>query len=428
MRKVFLCSLLLGLSCLGLVCPNAKGQTAPGGQRMRPADLKLPSVSFPAGKSFVEVPFEVDSNHMIIPVSVNNSRPLRFVFDTGAQGAILYNSEAIDSSKLKITGKFQVRGAGSGPGTEASVAEDVTFNIGGIVLSGDRIAIMPTGARSPMSAGRDGVIGRSVFASFVVEVDWETRTIKFHEPAKYQYAGKGAILPLTFDEGGRPYTMATAVITDNNPIPVKLVVDTGASVALSLDIGSHPGIKQPEGATKMVLGRGGSGEFTGYAGRVKSLQLGSHAVNDVTTDFPDESQGTAGLGGRQGRLGAGVLRQFKVIYDYSRKQIIFEPNKYLNKQIEAPKLAAQANAVNVPPANLQDYTGRYGNKEISVQGGELHYQRIGGRGATLRFLARDAYALNEDARITFVRDAKGTVIEMHIEWRDRDPERLSRIP
>ncbi len=74
------------------------------------------------------------------------------------------------------------------------------------------------------------------------------------------------------------------------------------------------------------------------------------------------------------------------------------------------------------------HIGKYGqNKEISVQDGELHYQRIGGRGATLRFLAKDIYALNEDAKITFVRDAKGIVIEMLIDWRDREPERLSRV-
>jgi predicted aspartyl protease len=421
--------LILIFACLSLIWASAKGQTPQGRQRLNPVDIKLPSVSFPAGKSFVEVPFETELNQMIIPVSVNNSRPLRFVFDTGAQGAILFNADAIDTAKLKIVGKVQVRGAGGGANAEASIAEDVTFNIAGLILSGDRMAIAPPGVRPSMGAPRDGAIGRTVFASLVVEVDWETRTIKFYDPAKYKYSGKGATLPLTFDEGGRPYTMATAVIKDSDPIPVKLVVDTGASTALSLDIGSHPGIKQPEGAIKTVLGRGGNGEFTGYVGRVKSLQLGSYAVNDVTTDFPDESQGTAGIGGRQGRLGAGVLRQFKVIYDYSRKQIIFEPNKFLNVRIEAPKLAtAPASAVKAAPADLQGYVGRYGNKEISVQDGQLYYQRIGGRGATLRPLAPDTYALNEDARITFVRDAKGTVIEMHIEWRDRDPERISRVP
>ena len=67
---------------LALISSPALGQ----GERMRvPADEI--SVSFPAGKNYVEVPFETERNWIIIPVSVNGSRPLRFVLDTGAGGS-----------------------------------------------------------------------------------------------------------------------------------------------------------------------------------------------------------------------------------------------------------------------------------------------------------------------------------------------------
>jgi C-terminal processing protease CtpA/Prc len=85
-------------------------------------------------------------------------------------------------------------------------------------------------------------------------------------------------------------------------------------------------------------------------------------------------------------------------------------------------------AVEASPAALQDYTGRYGNKEISVKDSGLFYQRIGGGGGALRALAKDKFALSTDAEITFVRDAKGNVTEMLIEWRDRPQERLNREP
>jgi hypothetical protein len=49
-------------------------------------------------------------------------------------------------------------------------------------------------------------------------------------------------------------------LADEKLIPVKLVVDSGASHALSLDVGSKPEISLPEGATKVVLGRGASGD------------------------------------------------------------------------------------------------------------------------------------------------------------------------
>src|SRR4029453_18922161 len=63
-----------------------------------------------------------------------------------------------------------------------------------------------------------------------------------------------------------------------------------------------------------------------------------------------------------------------------------------------------------------------------VRDGGLYYQRIRGRGATLRAIAKDKFALNTDAQITFVRDAKNTVSEMIIDWVERDREQLKREP
>src|SRR5919197_2868469 len=125
----------------GLVSATVTAQT-PQFQGQMPG-MQLPRLNFPAGKSAVEVPFEVEGNWMVIPVSINGSRPLRFALDSGAQGTVLQNSELADSLSLKIVGKMAVRGAG-GPGGEASVAENVTFNICGIELSGGRLVVRPS--------------------------------------------------------------------------------------------------------------------------------------------------------------------------------------------------------------------------------------------------------------------------------------------
>jgi predicted aspartyl protease len=329
--KAIICGLFIATVLL-LSHSIVQGQNPQGERRhVIVSEMKPLKVHFPAGEDFVEVPFEDDRNHMLIPIRVNGSDPLKFVFDTGLSGAILFNSAIADSQKLNIVGKDHVRGAGNGGDTEISIANGITFDIGGIKLSDGEMGVLPpVPARPQMGRNTDGGIGLPVYASLVVEVDWERHIIKFYDPAKYTYSGKGAIIPLTFDEGGRPYTPATVITSDNAKVPVKLVVDTGASAPLSLDIGSNPNIKAPEGAVKVVLGQGGNGQITGYAGRIKSLQLGDYKVNNVLTDFPDESQGTAGIGGRQGRLGAGVLKRFKIIYDYSRKRMILEPNKFLD--------------------------------------------------------------------------------------------------
>jgi CubicO group peptidase (beta-lactamase class C family) len=317
---------------------------------------------------------------------------------------------------------MQVRGAGDGgAASEVSVAENVSFNIGGIELADGNIAIHPS------RSGLDGVIGRPIFANLVVEIDWEKQVIRFYEPAKYKYSGSGTVLPLTFDEGGRPYTIGSVAATGEKTIPVKLVVDTGGNHTLSLEVGSNSEIRLPQGATKTVLGRGGSGEITGYKGRIGILEVGGQIFKDVPTIFPDSSYGTAaGTNGRAGNLGSGILRRFKIIYDYSRKQMIVEPNKFSNDPFGTPMQRIAGSSVPVAPATLQDYVGKYGNKEISVKDGGLYYQRIGGSVAALRATGKDKFALNTDAQITFVRDANGVVTEMIIEWVERDKEQLKR--
>ncbi|MGI8785688.1 MAG: hypothetical protein ACR2L2_18805 [Acidobacteriota bacterium] len=89
-----------------------------------------------------------------------------------------------------------------------------------------------------------------------------------------------------------------------------------------------------------------------------------------------------------------------------------------------PSVVAQT--VEMSSAALQDYVGEYGNREISVRDGGLRYQRIGGGGAVLRAIGQDKFVLNRDAQITFMRDAKGVVSEMLVEWVDRDKEQLKR--
>jgi ketosteroid isomerase-like protein len=271
--------------------------------------------------------------------------------------------------------------------------------------------------RNSARSGTDGVIGRIVFATLVVEVDWETRAIKFYDPARYKYAGKGAVLPLTFDEGGRPYTIANAVLSGDKSVPVKLVVDTGGSHTLSLDIGSKPEILLPEGVRKTVLGRGGSGEITGHTGRIKSFELAGQLLKDVPTDFPDDSAGTAGIGGRQGNLGSGVLRRFKIIYDYSRKQMIVEPNKFFAEPFASALPTITAAETNVSSSSFQDFIGSYGERTISAEGNSLFIQRPGGRKLKLvAASAKDEFTLEQipAARIKFVRNDAGNVTEIQV--------------
>jgi hypothetical protein len=183
----------------------------------------------------------------------------------------------LNRSSLNIVGKMQVR--------VPEVEQQGGFSSGKWSFgTAYRTREWQSGIHTSRS-GFDGIIGRPIFANLVVEVDWEKHVVRLFEPASYKYSGSGSILPLTFDDGGRPYTMAS-VTTGAKTIPVKLVVDTGGSHALSLDVGSNSEITLPEGVSKTALGRGASGEIAGYTGRVKALELGGQTYQRLPTIFP----------------------------------------------------------------------------------------------------------------------------------------------
>src|SRR5438045_2814238 len=68
----------------------------------------------------IEIPFELVGRHIVLPVSVNNSRPLSFVFDTGDKFGVI-DLERARELKLTLSGEVRIGGAGAGQLTGAFV-------------------------------------------------------------------------------------------------------------------------------------------------------------------------------------------------------------------------------------------------------------------------------------------------------------------
>ena len=64
--------------------------------------------------------------------------------------------------------------------------------------------------------------------------------------------------------------------------------------------------------------------------RVESFAFGGFSFRNVVADFPLGEEGTQGNKEVAGLIGNEILRRFKVIFDYSRKEMILEPNVHLS--------------------------------------------------------------------------------------------------
>ncbi len=291
--------------------------------------LPSPEASWPEGQTVVELPFVYDQGLVVIPVSLNGSRPLRFVLDSGAPLMVLVDTLLADSLGLEPVTRVPVGGAGDGPSYMAGLALGAAASVGGLEVSEGNVLL---GVAAEALPGLDGVIGISLFGNSVVELDWTDQTVRFHEPSTFEYEADGSVLPLTVAQNEHPYIEDVSVSLDGSSwTDVTLHFDVGARKALALDAGEHDDLTIPEGALEGITSFGSLGAEAGHWSRVRGLRLGDHELNEVITAF----RGSAPVSGpgvppHEGTLGVETLDRFHVFVDYLGGRLILESTERLS--------------------------------------------------------------------------------------------------
>ncbi len=303
-----------------------------GGRTVRQKPVKL-DVHYPPGISVVEVPFRSEAGKILVDVSVNGSDPLEFVLDTGAPFAVLLGLEKIEGTAVDIYGESQIWGAGSsGTKQVTKLAQGVRLDLGQLRLEGAIMDIMPTdGVKFLEALSWDGIFGGQLFMSVVVEINWEKRLLRLHDPSTFEAPTGSVAVPLNQRHG---YIFVPGEVTiDGQSQAVELVVDIGGAHALTLSPDRVP--LPAHRLEDAVLGRGLSGLLKGDYGRIDQLRFGGSSLEDVVTDFPDASS----LGvtvGSDGSIGTELLRRFVVTFDYARSRMLLLPTEAITEPFLFP--------------------------------------------------------------------------------------------
>ncbi|MCS6969187.1 MAG: aspartyl protease family protein [Cytophagales bacterium] len=279
----------------------------------------------------VTIPFRLANNLMIIPLSINGSDTLRFIVDTGVKTPIITSLNVGDSLQFANARKVKIRGLGAGEDLEAILSHGNQFNFTPHLTgyNHDLLVLLQDVFMLSRKLGMpiNGIIGYDFFKDFVVEIDYEACQLTLHDPQRYRKKLKGYWLPLQVEEG-KPYLECYIQQHNSKRVKVRLLVDTGASSAITLNVFSHPDITLPAKYIEAYLGQGLSGEIHGKLGRIQALEIGKYVLKEVTASFPD----SASLGifannqQRNGQLGAETLKRFHVWIDYGDGKIYLKPN------------------------------------------------------------------------------------------------------
>ncbi len=285
----------------------------------------------------VTFPFELVHEHVVIPVSVNGSEPFRLVLDTGMPfyGATLAPGPRTDALKLENPDGVGVMVAGMEDYTPR-VGTGVTLGLPGIEFTDQMVSVIPLpgGAPANDALASEGVIGLSVFDSFVVQINYDDRVITLTEPDQFTYRGAGTEIPIRLGPIRMPEIVSAIETAGGSRVPVGLVVDTGAALAMTITLKPDDALSLPDGAKDLAVGFSSWGEVRGKLARVPSLTLGDLRLNEVLVTFYE--QGARGVPpcGENGLVGSEVLQRFNVTFDYARERMFLEPGRRFGEPFE----------------------------------------------------------------------------------------------
>ena len=274
-----------------------------------------------------EMVYEPFAGLILVSVTIAGSPPLDFVLDSGATQSSITDPFLAWSLDLEIKEAGLARGVGSGA-TRVFVAEDASIRIDGVEVLRAPLVIHDIGPRLAAAAGREihGFLGADLFERYVVEINPVDRRLLLHDPATFNYQGRGYEVPLEVVDR-RPVVHGTVMVKESGKeVPVLLVADTGSSRSLSLITKSRRHLKPPTEQTvdKSV---GVVGESRVVVASTRRFQLGSIVAEGVETAWTEAFGVPAvrNIPNLNGILGNRIMNQFRAFFDYRGGRLILEP-------------------------------------------------------------------------------------------------------
>lgn len=282
------------------------------------------------GQRSERIQIEVINNLLVSKINVNDLE-LNFIIDTGVKIPILFHSQLAVFFLDKPQRNISVRGLGPENAIDALLISDNIIKMGSAKAENVNLIIMPDSnfdVSEYLGMDVHGIIGYDLFKELVVELDYIGKWIQFHNPDKFKPHKKFQVFSLEIEKN-KPYLNSCISNDQNDSIDVKLMVDTGASFALTMFTESHSEIKVDTPSIQAYLGTGLSGDLQGSISRVNEFSMGQSIVfKDVITAYPEEEsvrhikKGTD----RNGSLGGEILKRFRVVFDYKGKKIYLKKN------------------------------------------------------------------------------------------------------
>ncbi|MFK8105040.1 MAG: aspartyl protease family protein [Saprospiraceae bacterium] len=372
---------------------------------------------FARNKKSVTIPFEYANGFIIIKANLNDKKPVKLIFDTGAQHLLLFNKTEMDQLGLQYKRRYPLVGSDMNKPIFAHLSLGIRLNIGRkiidqynniLVLEEDYFQLSEF-----IGLKIDGIIGAGIFKNLVFEINYRKKYIRFHRPSHFKAPSKKYQTLELEVKRGKPYLQATVTMPNDTVIATKLLLDTGAALSLLLHTNAHKDLKTPKKFIKGKLALGLGGFLRGYQAKVTKIGFSDFQFNDLVTNFQDYNTelDTSFLNNRHGIIGNDLLSRFTAIFDYPNQKLYLKPRRNYQKPIAFDKsgliLIAAGNNLeeyvvnDVVPLSPASRAGLLPNDQI-IKVGWIPARWYTLKGLTKKFQAKAGKKLN----LTILRNGK----------------------
>ena len=136
-----------------------------------------------------QIPFEFVNGSIILNIRINdNARPLKLLFDTGANG-IAVDQQLADS--LNLRSDFDKMTDVVGGSRRISISSNNTIHLAdNLSLKSQNIAIFDNGSSR---AEYDGIIGLNLAYYYIINVNFNKQIISFYNFGDYAFESEGEL-------------------------------------------------------------------------------------------------------------------------------------------------------------------------------------------------------------------------------------------
>jgi hypothetical protein len=271
--------------------------------------------------------FQLYGNVILMELSVDESTPLNFIFDTGAGGTVI-NARTAD--RLDIVGDETVPREGATGMAEIVQSTDHTVYVEDISFQDVTLGIAELGhIEKRIGTPIDGVIGWLILSQYALRIDYDTMLIEIYDNNKFEYdfGDSGYTLEV---QGTAIFTNVTVAFKSGNTFTGKVLVDTGAGSNFYFNT---PFIEENDLLSEMdtYYERETQSISTEsahvYTTMLANLSISDYEFSTLPITMAIAEAGASSWSGPMGILGNGVLKHFNVFIDLQQKRMSLESNR-----------------------------------------------------------------------------------------------------